>query len=95
MAVGITFNSDVKILFQTFFSNRQVDYSESLAWVVNDEKSMGVSDEQVTLILLLAHFYFSAICTLRVGVNPAWEYTDWMTEDEYNIIMYKREILGY
>lgn len=95
MAVTITYNSDIKTLFQTFYSNHQVDFTESLAWLINDEKSIGTSEEQITLINLMANFYFEIIKTIRQSYNASWEYTDWLTEDEYNAIMYKREILGY
>ena len=95
MAVTIVYNSDIKTLFQTFYNNHQVDFTESLAWLINDEKSFGTSEEQITLINLMANFYFEVIKTLRQSYDASWKYTDWLTEDEYNAIMYKREILGY
>jgi hypothetical protein len=95
MAITITYNSNLKLLYQTFYSAKKVDLTESLAWLINDEKSMGVSEEQVNLIILLAHFYFDAIKVLRQVNTPTWEYLDWLTQEEYDTIMYKRETLEY
>lgn len=95
MAVTIVYNSDIKTLYQAFYLARQVDMTESLAWLINDEKSMGTSEEQLTLINLLAHFYFGIMPTLRQVYDPNWAYTDWLTQDEYDTIISKREILGY
>lgn len=95
MAVTTTYNSDIKALYQSFYNARKIDLTESLIWLVNDEKSIGVSEEQVNLIILLAHFYFEIIKTLRQNNAPTWEYLDWLTQDEYDAIMYKREILKY
>jgi hypothetical protein len=95
MAVSITFNSDLLSAFQTFYIAKQVDLVESLAWLINDEKSFGISEEQGNMIVHLAHFYFEAIEILRQSYNPDWTYLDWLTEDEYNAIMYKRQVLEY
>ena len=95
MAVTINFNSNLLSLYQTFYTARKVDLTESLAWLINDEKSIGTSEEQVTLIILFAHFYFDAIETLRQNTVPTWTYLDWLTQVEYDNIMNKREILGY
>lgn len=95
MAVTITYNSDLKALYQSFYSAKKIDLTESLAWLINDEKSKGVSEEQVNLIILLANFYFDVIEVLRQINTPTWEYLDWLTQEEYDIIMNKREILGY
>ena len=78
MAVTINFNPNLLSLYQTFYTARKVDLTESLAWLINDEKSMGISEEQVNLIVLLAHFYFDAIETLRQVNNPTWTYLDWL-----------------
>lgn len=95
MAVGITFNPNLLSAFQTFYTNKKVDLVESLAWLINDENSMGVSEEQANLILHLAHFYFDAIEILEQAIDPTWTYLDWLDEDEYDAIMYKRQILEY
>ena len=95
MAVTITYNSNIKTLYQTFYTARKVDLTESLAWLINDEKSKGISEEQITLIILLAHFYFDIIETLRQTNDPTWTYLDWLTQTEYDTILYKREVLGY
>jgi len=95
MAVALRYNSDLLSLFQTFYSDKKVDLVESLAWLINDEKSFGTTEEQATLILYLAHFYFDAIYTLRRVNDPDWEYLDWLTQDEYDEIMYKRSLLSF
>ena len=95
MAVTINFNSNLLSLYQTFYTARKVDLTESLAWLINDEKSIGTSEEQVILILLLANFYFDAIKVLRQVNTPTWTYLNWFTQIEYDKIISKREILGY
>ena len=95
MAVVIRYNSDILSDYQTFFTAHQVDMIESLAWLVNDEKSMGISEESGNMIVTLAHFYFELIETLRQSVTPTWTYLDWLTQDEYDAIMYKRTISEY
>lgn len=94
MAV-ITYNPDILALYQTFYANKQVDLIESLAWLINDEKSFGISIEQGNMIVNLAHFYFDVIQTLRQNVTPTWTYLDWLTQEEYDTIIYKREVLEY
>jgi len=95
MGMTITFNPNILSLYQTFYNNKQVDLTESLAWMINDEKSMGASEEQGNMIVHLAYFYFEVIELLRQINTPTWEYLDWLTQDEYDSIMYKREILEY
>lgn len=90
-----TFNSDILTIYKTFYTNKQVDLTESLAWMIYDEKSMGVSEEQGNMIVSLAHFYFEVIQLLRQVNTPTWEYLDWLTQDEYDTIMYKRSVLEY
>lgn len=94
MAVVITYNPNIYSIFQTFYTARQIDLIESLAWLTNDEKSMGVSEEQGNMIVYLAQFYFTVIQLLRQTTDPAWEYLDWLTQDEYDTIMYKLELTG-
>jgi hypothetical protein len=91
----INFNPDILALYQTFYTNKQVDLIESLAWLINDEKSFGSSTEQGNMIVHLAHFYFDVIEAVEQSIDPAWTYLDWLTQDEYDAIMYKREILEY
>lgn len=69
MAVDITYNSDILALYQTFYTNKQVDLTESLAWLIADEKSMGNSEEQSNLIVHLANFYFDVIEALRYKIT--------------------------
>lgn len=95
MAITIRFNSDILALYQAFYTAKQVDLLESLAWLINDEKSMGTSEEQGNMIVHLAHFYFEVIEALRQDINPSWTYLDWLTQEEYDAIMYKREISEY
>lgn len=90
-----TYNPNVLALYSSFYTAKQVDLVESLAWLIMDEKSMGISEEHVTLINHLAHFYFEAIQTLRQVNNPSWTYLDWLTQAEYDAIMYKRTVLEY
>ena len=95
MGVEIRYNSDILALFQSFYTNKETDLIESLAWLIADEKSFGTSREQGEMIVYLAHFYFEVIESLRQDIVPTWTYLDWLTQDEYDIIMNKREILEY
>lgn len=95
MAVTITYNPNILSLYQTFYTNKQVDLTESLAWLIVDEKSFGTSEEQGSMIIHLAHFYFEVIQLLRQVNTPTWEYIDWLTQAEYDEIMYKRQLLEY
>lgn len=90
-----TFNPNLLSAHQTFYTAKKVDLIEALTWLIADEKSFGSSEEQGNLIVLLAHFYFEGIKVLEQAVTPTWVYTDWLTQDEYDAIMYKREVLGY
>ena len=90
-----TFNPNLLSLYQTFYTAKQVDLTESLAWLINDEKSMGVSEEQRNMILILVNFYFDAIELLRQVNTPAWTHLEWLTQAQYDKIMSKREILQY
>jgi len=87
MAVIVTFNSDVFSIYQTFYTAKKTDLLESLAWLINDEKNIGTSEEQCTLIKYLAQFYFTVILLVEQTFNPSWTYLDWLTEEEYNTIM--------
>jgi hypothetical protein len=89
MAVSISFNPDIFSIYQTFYATKRVDLIESLAWIVNDEKSMGVSKEHGTLIIYLAQFYFTIIQVVEQSKNPNWTYLDWLTQAEYDKIMNK------
>ena len=95
MAVEIRYNPNVLSLFQTFYTNKETDLLESLTWLINEEKSFGNTKEQGNMIVHLAHFYFEVIELLRQSIVSTWTYLDWLTQDEYNIIMRKREILEY
>lgn len=96
MAVNsITFNPNILSLYQTFYSNKQVDLTESLAWLINDEKSFGSSEEQGNMIVHFAHFYFEVIQLLEQTIDANWTYLDWLTQEEYDAIMYKRQVLEY
>jgi hypothetical protein len=92
MAVVVTYNPNIFSIFQTFYTLREVDLIESLAYLTNDEKSMGTSQEQGTLITYLAQFYFTAIQLLELEFNSEWTYLDWLTQDEYDKIIYKLEL---
>lgn len=92
MAVIVTFNPDIYSIYQTFYSAKQTDLIESLAWLSNDERSMGVSEEQATLIKYLAQFYFTVIQLLNQAINPSWTYLDWLTQEEYDLIMMKLQL---
>lgn len=87
MAVIVTFNSDVFSIYQTFYTAKKSDLLESLAWLINDEKNIGTSEEQCTLIKYLAQFYFIVILLVKQTFNPSWTYLDWLTEEEYDTIM--------
>ena len=89
MAVVITYNPDIFSIYQTFYTTKQVDLIESLAWIINDEKSFGSSEEQSVLILRLAQFYFSVIQLINQTIDPNWTYLDWLTQEEYDIIISK------
>lgn len=91
----ITFNPNILSLYQTFYTAKTVDLTESLAWLIANEKSFGSSEEQGNLIIHLAHFYFEVIELLEQTIDVDWTYLDWLTQDEYNAIMYKREVLEY
>lgn len=95
MAVNTTFNPNLLSLYQTFYSNKKADIEICLTQLITDEKNFGNSIEQAELITHLAHFYFQAIRTLRLEINSSWTYYDWLTNSEYNKIMYKRAIIGY
>ena len=92
MAISITYNPNLYALYQIFYDTKFVDLVESLAWLINDEKSQGVSEEQGNLIVLFAHFYFNAIQTLEQNIDPTWTYRSWLSEEEYNKIIYKLEL---
>lgn len=92
MAVIVTFNPNIYSIYQTFYSTKQTDLIESLAWLSNDERSMGVSEEQATLIKYLAQFYFTVIQLLNQTINPSWTYLDWLTQEEYDLIMMKLQL---
>lgn len=95
MAVNITYNTDISDLYQAFYTKRQIDLIESLAWLTANEKSYGTSEEQLNLIIFLAHFYFEMLPVIRTISTPDWTYLNWLTQIEYDTIMNKREILGY
>jgi len=92
MAVIVTFNPNIYSIYQTFYTTKQTDLIESLAWLSNDERSMGVSEEQAILIKRLAQFYFTVIELLNQEINPSWTYLDWLTQEEYDLIMMKLEL---
>lgn len=92
MAVSITYNSDLYSLFYSYYSFRESDLMESLAWLMNDEKNMGTSEEQSTLIKYLAQYYFFAIYQMNLNFNPSWTYLDWLTQAEYDTIIAKMSI---
>jgi hypothetical protein len=94
MAVVITYNPDIFSIYQTFYNARKIDLIESLAWLSADEKSMGTSKEQGTLITYLAQFYFTVIQLLEQTNNPDWNYLDWLTQEEYDKIIYKLSLVG-
>lgn len=91
----ITFTSDVLTLYQTFYTNKKVDLTESLAWLIANEKSMGISEDQMQFVLHLAHFYFEVLGSVRLSFDTNWSYLNWLTQEEYDEIMYKRNILEY
>jgi len=93
--MNITFTSNVLSLYQTFYANKKVDLTESLAWLIANEKSMGISEEQMQLVAHLAYFYFEVLGSVRQSFDTNWNYSNWLTSDEYNEIMYKRDILEY
>lgn len=95
MAVNVTYNINIGDLYQAFYTKRQIDLLESLAWLTANEKSYGTSEEQLTLIVFLAHFYFEMLPVIRTINTPGWTYLDWLTQEEYDTIMNKREVLGY
>lgn len=92
MAVAITYNPNIYSLFNSYFDYRKDDLIESLVWLKNDEKNMGVSEEQRNLIRYLAHFYFFAIYLINLEYNSEWTYLDWLTQEEYDIITKKMSI---
>lgn len=94
MAIVITYNPDIFSIYQTFYTAKKVDLMESLAWLAADEKSMGVSQEQGNLIVQLAQFYFTIIQLLNQTINQNWSYLDWLTQSEYDKIMYKLSLAG-
>ena len=95
MAIEIRYNPNILSLFQTLYANKETDLTELLAWLIEDEKSFGSSLEQGNMIIFVANFYFDVIELLRQVDTPTWTYLDWLTEEEYDAIIYKREILGY
>lgn len=90
-----TFTSDILTLYQTFYNNKQVDLTESLAWLIANEKSMGISEDQMQFVSHLAHFYFEVLGSVRISFDTTWTYLNWLTQNEYDIIMYNRNILEY
>lgn len=95
MEIKIEYNSLIRSLFQIFYTNKESNLLESLNLLIADEKSFGTSKEQEVMILYLTNFYFEAIEGVRKSFNIDWTYLDWLTQDEYDIIMNKREILEY